>query len=269
MSVTVEPPTTLHVIENLSVSSINTFLRCPERWRRRYVEREYELPSGQMILGSSAGAAIGRHYQEVVDTGEGLSTPDVLDCFSDEWNDRTTREEIDWGRSQPETLRDSGGAAVTTYHRTVAPTVVPTTVERQFSLSFDGVDWGLTGFLDFEEADGSVADLKMKGRKFSDAEAKVDLQPTAYLLARRAEGNPAPAFHYHTMVRTKVPQAIVVPTIRTDSQLDHFVGRIFTVAREIAWRLEHDVWQGAVPGSWYCSERFCGHWDSCPMGGAQ
>ncbi len=263
---TLEVPIRLPV-ENLSVSAIRTYLDCPIRWRNRYVERLYEPPSGQMLLGSSVGAAEGHAYQVQVDDGERPVTETVQDLFSDEWEDRIGREDVDWRDLKPGDLKDQGIQAIQAYDLTVAPQVVPVSVERQFQIDIDGVDWGLTGFFDLEEADGGVSDLKVRGRKLSTTDADHDLQASAYLLARRAELNPAPEFRFHTMIRTKTPYAEVVPTMRTDVQLDGFLDRVLTVAAEINWRLEHDVWQGAAPGSWICSEKFCGFWSNCSFGG--
>jgi hypothetical protein len=256
-------------VDHLSVSSIRLFLQCPEKWRRRYVEREYELPSGSMILGSAVGAAEAQADHEQIETGNRLAIDGVVDAFADEWDDRASREEIAWGEQQPGTLKDAGVSVVTAYEKQVASTIRPVSVEREFRLQLPGVDWGFTGFFDLEEEDGAICDRKVKAKKLSRTEADADLQPTSYLLARRAEGNPASAFRYHTLIRTKTPQVEIVPTVRTDAQLDAFVDRLYRTAAEMHWRLEHDVWQGAVPGSWWCSDRFCGYWASCPMGGAR
>jgi hypothetical protein len=268
MAAELEIPRALPV-DHLSVSSVNAYLRCPLKWKRRYIDRDYEPPGGKMILGSSVGAAEAHAYQEQIDTGQRPPTEAVLDLFADEWEDRTQREEIAWESDKPGQLKDDGIAAVKLYDSTIAPHVTPTHVEREFNLQLEGVDWGFTGFFDVEQDDGAVADLKVRGRKLSPNDAHVDLQPTAYLLARRAEGNPAPAFRFHTMVRVKQPYAEVVPTVRSDRQLDAFVDRLYGIAAEMHWRLEHDIWQGAVPGSWWCSEKFCGYWASCPLGGAR
>lgn len=268
MSIELEIPRTLPV-DHLSVSSVRLFIQCPEKWRRRYVQREYESPSGQMILGSAVGAAEAQADHEQIETGSRLAVDDVLDAFADEWEDRTGREEIAWGESKPDALKDGGISVVKAYEREVGPSLRPVSVEREFNLTFPGVDWGFTGFFDLEEADGAVCDRKVKAKKLSVAEAEVDMQPTSYLLARRAEGRPAPVFRYHTLVRTKTPSVEIIPTVRTDRQLDAFVDRLYRTAAEMRWRLENDLWQGAVPGSWWCSARFCGYWDSCPMGGAR
>lgn len=266
MATELEVPRTLPVA-HLSVSSIKTYLDCSLAWYRKYVLREYEPPNGPMILGSSVGAAEGHAHQEQIDTGQRPGVDDVLDLFSDELDERIAREEIDWRDDTPGSLKDAGIGAVQAYESTVAPLVHPVSVEREFQLSFEGVEWNVTGYLDLEEEDGAVCDLKVKGRKLNPAEARTDIQPTTYLLARRAEGVPAPEFRYHTMVRTKTPYAEIIPTTRTDGQLDALADRLLLIASEIDWRLEHDVWQGAVPGSWRCSEKFCGYWPTCKFGG--
>lgn len=261
-------PTRLPV-EHLSASSIKTYLDCPLAWKRRYVDREYEPPNGVMILGGAVGAAEGHADHRQIDTGERPPVEDVLDLYADEWQHRIDSEAVEWRGEKPGELKDSGVAAVQVYEKTIAPTYTPTSVEREFELFFEGVDWTVTGYLDLEEADGAVSDRKVRARKLSPSEANVDVQPGLYLMARRAEGNPAPVFRFHTMVRTKSPYAEIVPTVRTDQQLDALTDRILLIAAEIDWRLEHDAWQGAVPGSWRCSERYCGYWLDCPLGGAR
>lgn len=266
MSITVDPPQTLPV-SHLSVSSLNLLARCPEKWHRQYLLREYSPPSGKMVLGSSVGAAYAQHYSTVIETGEGYTLEQVEDEFSSEWEDRTSNADIDWGADTPGGLKDSGIEVIGAYHKNVAPLVLPVSVEREFKVTWPGVDWSLTGFLDLEDQDGTVADLKVRGKKLMRNDADSDLQPASYLFARRAEGNPAPQFDYHTMVRTKRPYAEVITTRRTDAQLDAFVDRVFAAASEIAWRTEYEIWSAAPAGAWWCSHSMCGLWDSCRFGG--
>jgi hypothetical protein len=258
----VDPPATLPV-EYLSVSSLNLFERCPESWRRKYIEHQYEPPSGKMLLGGAAGAAEAQHYGLQIERGEGLVIEDVLDEFSAQLDDRASREEVDWQGEQPGALKDSGVGALRIYHAAIAPTVTPVSVEREFSLSWEGAPFTLTGYLDLEDSGGAVCDLKMSKQRWSEDKARAELQPTVYLAARRAEGNPAPEFQYHTMIRTAQPKAEVVPTIRTERQLDLLTTRIFSIAREIEWRWLNDCWRGTAPDlAWMC--RGCGFASSCP-----
>jgi hypothetical protein len=255
-AITIDPPQALPV-EHLSLSSIKLFQQCPIRWKRRYIDREYEQPSGKMILGSAAGAAEAQHYSQVIDTGEGFTVERVLDEFDAEWEDRICREDVAFGSDTPGLLKDSGAAALSVYHARFVPEVVPVSVERVFTLAWPGLNWDVTGFLDLEEADGTVSDLKMKGRRMSQTDANADLQPTMYMAARRAEGNPATGFRFHTMLRTSKPTAEVVSTQRTDRQLDRLTDRIFAVAAEMLWRAENDLWVGAAPGIFRATSDVC------------
>lgn len=256
----VEAPTALPV-DHLSLSSIQLFERCPEKWRRRYLEREYEPPNGKMILGSAISAAEVQSYGQKIEDGEGYTFEQVSDEFDSEWNERIEREEVDWGIDNPGELKDSGVAALEAYHRIIVPEVVPVTVEREFSLSWPGMEWSVLGYIDVEDADGQVRDMKVRGRRLTQKDADNDLQPTLYLAARRAEAAPSPSFVFDTMVRSSRPYAEPVTTLRTEAQLDFMANRIFQTAIEIEWRTLTGNWTGAAPGTWFCQT--CSYYD-CP-----
>lgn len=270
MSVTVEPPQSIPGVDHLSVSSIRTYLTCPEAWRRRYLEREYEPSSPALILGSAVGHAAGQNYSQKIDSKEDMPEADLLDLYAGEFDYKQDTEEIVWGDVKPGEVKDSGAKVLAVYHTLTAPQVQPISVEREFEMSWEGLDWTFTGALDFEEVDGDVSDIKTKSRSMNQLDADTDFQASMYLVARRAEGNPAKRFGFHQMVKVKNPEAkhvTPVYTSRTDTQLDFVEHRVFQVAAEMAWRIESDNWGYAVPGSWKCSERYCGYWSTCPAGG--
>jgi hypothetical protein len=263
-------------VKSLSVSSIMRFLRCPESWRRTYLEGEWEPVGPPLLLGKAVGAAESTSLALKVQTGSDLSLDDVQDAYSDEWDlaveTASDREGIEWSDKQPAVVKEVGREVLAAYHTTVAPSVKPVSVEREFRLQPPGADWVYKGYIDIEDADDVVIDMKVKGKALSASDARVDAQATSYLLARRQEaragfGKPARRFDFHVMKTLKTPVVDIVDTTRTDVQLDAFYQRILRTAQEIAWRAEMDVWQGAVPGSWWCGPKFCGFWDRCPMGG--
>lgn len=255
---TVDPPATLPV-DYLSLSSLKAFMKCPEAWRRRYIDKELEPPSGKMVLGGAAGASLAQHYGRIIESGEGLSTEDLLDEFSSEWDDRTGREEVEWGKDTAGELKDSAAGALAAYHTQIAPAIVPVSVEREFELSWPGVEWVLTGFIDLEDADNLVRDYKMTSKRMSQKDADADLQPDVYLAARRAELNPASGFRFDTMVRNKTPVAEEIATERSERRLDLLTDRIFGLAREIEYRCESGNWGGAAPNTWFCGScRYAG-----------
>lgn len=250
-TVRVDPPARLP-LDYLSLSSLKKFMQCPEKWRRHYLEHEAEPSTGKMVLGSSAHAALAQHFGFQLERGTGLSTDDVLDAFAGEWEDRIGREDVDYGSDTPGELKDSGAGALKVYHQQFAPQIVPVSVEREFELHWPGVQWCLTGYIDLEDEDNLVRDYKAMAKRMSQRDADADLQATVLLAARRAEGNPAAGFRFDTMVRNKQPIADVLETARTDAQLDLLTDRVFTLAREIAWRCETGTWSGAAPNTWFC-----------------
>jgi hypothetical protein len=256
-------------VEHLSASSISTYLRCPLRWKRKYIDGEYEAPSGALIMGSAVHAAEAASDWSQIEHGERLSTEETQESFSDEWEDRVEKEEVAWGWEKPGELKDMGAACVAVYDEQIAPKLKPVAVEREIRLQIPHVDWSILSYLDLEEEDGGIVDRKVRSSKMTKQMADTELAVAPYMLGRQAEGDPALEFRYHTMVKTKQPYAEIVKTTRTSAQLDAFIDRVYAIAAEINWRMETDVWSGAVPGSWWCSQKFCGFWASCPMGGAK
>lgn len=257
----IDPPESFP-IAHLSKSSLALYERCPAAWKARYIDKRSEPSSGAMTRGKAIGAALSQHFARQIETGQGMSREELLDEYSDDWSERTEREEVQWGEEAPGELKDRGARMLAVYHRDIAPTVEPVAVEREFELSWPDCPFALTGYIDLETAAGAVVDFKATSYKWAQAKADGEFEPTIYLAARRAEGDPAERFDYHLLVATKAPQALVVASRRSERQLDLMSYRVFSIARSIEWRWLNDCWQGAGPDSaWLC--RRCGHRDGC------
>jgi hypothetical protein len=265
-------------LAHLSVSSLRSYWQCPERWRRRYLEHQYEPSSGAMIAGRAFDAAETTNFGQKIEAGSDLPWEDVRDAYLEEFDqsveEATDGAGLEWHDAKPGAVKDSGGNALKLYHAKVAPQVLPLFVQRKFAIRFEEMPWTFEGYLDLEvrpsprrRKGAPVADLKLKGKRMSPDDARRDIQASTYLAARRAEGNPAKRFDFHVATTTKQPTVELIGTERSDEQLDAFLGRAFYAAGEIAWRLEYDAWAYAPPGSWLCSERWCGFWATCPAGG--
>ncbi len=254
-------------VNHLSKSSISLYLRCPEKFRRRYIERETEPIGVPMMLGGAIGAAESRNFQEKITSGVDLPLADVLDFYDGEWSERVNMEEVDWAGVKPGAAKDQGVALTTCYHTTAAPDVRPISVERKLSFKLADAEWDVVGYIDWETVDGAVVDLKVKGKSFTTQEIQTEMDPTLYLAARRAEGNPASRFDFHVLKKTKEPGVEINAAQRTDRQLDRFLQRVALISQEIAWRTETGNWSGAAPGSWWCSQKSCGFWSTCRYGG--
>lgn len=260
-------------VSALSVSSIRELRKCPERWRRRYVESEYSPPSGPMLAGSAAGAAANATDHHYIEGGEFLPTDATLDVFSDEWDERLEREgeDADWGDDKPGSVKDLTAKALGSYIGQLDDLPKPIAVEREARLVYEGIEF--VSYLDREQHDGSIADRKVSGKRSPAGAADADLQATAYLAVRRAEaeaglaGEPT-GFEFHRLIRQKTKQFTEIePTERSGDQLDAFLVGLYGAAEEIEFRLETDNWSFAPDGAWWCSQKSCGYWSQCRGGG--
>lgn len=258
-------------VKALSVSGMRTLRMCPTKWKRRYIDHEYEPTGGAQTIGKAVGAAEAQSDHTWIESGAPLELAQVEDAYSDEW-DHAASEDVDWGDDQPAALKDVGAKALRAYHEEIVPTMSrPVDAERESRINVehpDGSEVEFVAYLDVETEDGIVIDRKVAKQKWSQGKADGDKQVDAYLTTRRAEDNPAAGFAFHAMIKTKTPYAQEpILTERTDGQLDVFLAEILGAADEIAWRAETGNWAFAPDGSWWCSESFCGYWDSCPAGG--
>src|SRR5437868_11269 len=163
-----------------------------------------------MTLGSAFGAAEAASDFNWIQEGEPLSPSDVQDAFADEW-EIMAAEDVDWRTDKPADLKDAGARSIPAYHRDVititddGPVLVldseqpkqggrPVEAERQARFDVlhpDGSEIGFIAYLDVETDTGEVIDRKLTGKKWNRKQVNHDQQPTSYLTARRAEGNPA------------------------------------------------------------------------------
>lgn len=250
-------------VRSLSVSSISEWRRCPERWRRRYLEGELEPASPAMVAGSAVGETEAASYLDQAKFGEPWPTDQALDHFATVFDHRAANEPVEWGDERPGEVKDRAAAALRAYHTQVPHTLRPAAVERKVEMRIGDLPWPVVGYLDLETADGRVHDLKLQRRKMTQQDADGSLQASCYLAARRAEGNPAPSFLFHSIVQTKQPQVELVETRRTIDRLNRFVELCVITAAQIVQACELDMWAPADPGSWVCSERYCGFWQAC------
>jgi hypothetical protein len=148
----------------LSGSSLNTYLRCAHRWELEYVRAIKRPPSLKMALGVSAHEAAELDMAQKVQTGQDLPLEPVLDAFRDSFIE-TAREstEIPEKKETRTLMMASGLAAVTTWHRDVAPLVQPASVEAPIQFTINDVPYG--GTIDVIDTSYLIRDWKFVGKK--------------------------------------------------------------------------------------------------------
>lgn len=270
-----EAPRTLPVA-HLSHSSIATYLDCPERWRRRYLDRDYEPSNGNMLVGKVVGRAISAGYlAKLADENHAVDDELLRDTFDTEWTETVAEDRIAWDdeedATEPGRVKDSAAAALDEYAITVMRSCNPTVVEEGFEIRLPETDWATIGFLDFQDP-AMLYDTKVGKKKKTQIDLDNDAQGTMYVLAKQVQTGERKPFTWHAIKRPspggRSPAAVqVLTTSRTQVQVNSYLEKIALVAREIEWRTQSGNWQGAAPGSWKCSATQCGYWNTCNFGG--
>ena len=254
-------------IKHLSPSSVDTFFRCGEQWKRRYVDGDKRPPGIAAHIGSGVhGAAEHNHLQKIQTRRD-----EPLDVLQDKARDSFLsrfEEGVHIGPdddASPAKLRTDGIDAATKltklYRDQAAPNIWPYLVEEKVYLELDSLPIPVLGILDLATEDGSVLDLKTTGRKWSQAQADHNTAMSVYPTLYQALTGEYPArLGFEVFVNKKSPEHQQLSVFKTSEDFDLFVHRAQIALDMIAL----GIFPPAQPGAWNCSSRFCGYWDDCP-----
>ena len=224
-------------LHQLSQTSIDQLLRCPEQFRLERINQIRKPKAGVMVLGSAVEAGINYMLQARIDGRlHEVSIHDCLDKYHTVWAEEESYG-VDYSERPRGELIDIGARLVAYYlHKDgMAATFEPAAlqIKQQFTLA-DGLKWTVVGYLDILATDGRVIDLKAKNRIIEPYKADRNFQATLYLAFRAWQGTPAPRFEFHTLNTTaSQPAGGITPTTRTPRQLNAVGIRVAQAARTL------------------------------------
>lgn len=269
-------------IERLSPSSIEGFYKCPEQWRQERIVKAPRFSTAEQLFGSAFHRAAECNFRQKIVSHEDIPVKEMRDVTGDSFNavveEVKGEEEIRWYDSAPGDVQADvilamvGEGEDLGYHQVLAPAVQPVAVERWLEVSTVlGVP--LVGKLDVE-TESVIRDLKTGKKRKTQADLDSNIQATAYLYMRDAEGNHADEFGWHVAVRTKTPSQQELSTTRTAGEFAAFERLLLVTAQTIQHFMEtygaEGPWPGTSPMAWWCSSVQCSFWASCAWrGGAK
>ena len=257
------------MIHHLSPSALNLLQMCGEAYRRKYIEGQ------RTTKGTAAAVGIATHKSAEVDLTakkvEGALLPDeaipdlASDSFDEAWAAdalEVTKEEKQDKEGTRAKSKDQTLALAGLHHDSLAPELVPEHIEHRMEAKLDGLPFSLMGYADVIEVDGTIRDLKTRGRTPKATDASEDLGLQWYsLLLHLNEGLLPPSLMLDVLVKTKTPKRV---TVNATPSGDHapLLERIERAANVI----EAGAFLPAQPGHWKCSEKFCEFYDDCVFG---
>lgn len=154
-------------VKHFSANSTSTYLRCPAKWKYRYIDHLPETPSKALERGTMVHKALERYW-----TGSYGKPEQGVHRYVSAYR------RMDWA---------------------VLPEQVQA-VELELRAELPGVDVPLLGFIDCYTVDGLVVDLKTASKPWCNGRAAQELQPSLYVFLARANGLHVRGFEFHVLV---------------------------------------------------------------------
>jgi len=256
------------MIESIHQSMIGTALKCGERFRRRYIERE-KIPAGvEAARGQGVHTASKINLRQKVVTGFDLPVSDLKDAARDGYvrslsdgvylpPDDLPHKRVILNQGLNEAIRLTG-----LYADQVAPAIHPVRVEEPFTLDV-GLPVPLGGTMDFEERE-SIGDLKTAGKPWNAGREKIEIQAKLYAYVFEKKTGIRPEFRYHILISKK--QTVSLQPLSIIPSIADYLAMLLTVSR--FWQMvQSGIFLPAEPGAWWCSSRWCVYHSTCPFVG--
>lgn len=251
-------------------SSILTYVKCGERYRRRYIENEIRPPGVRLHRGSGVHAGAKSNFRQKVESHEDMKAQDIVDISVAAFDDRVKAEGVtlspdEKSRGQGIIVgeeRDRVDRLSRLQAEDFAPIIQPVSVEQTIEADFPSKGFKLHGTLDLKDTRQVVVDIKSSVRKRSKGDQHKDFQLTMYsaLDFTLHKKMPAGAELVVLVDKKSGAEVQVLPTTRTAQDFEAWFRYIETVHNGI----RKGVFPPADKSNWWCSPKWCGYWFDCP-----
>lgn len=254
------------MIEYLSQSMLNMWARCPEQFRRRYIDNDIIPPkiAARIGTGLHKGAQVNHVCKRITHKDEPLSV--VQDAARDGYIAAIqegvffTTEEVSTAKKQLAEGVDVTTSLARVYHESLAPLVNPELVEEKLILEIDELPIPFAGTIDVYTSDKWWLDMKSAEKKWPLSKADNDIQATLYNeLIRERTGTYPKKLSFEVFTKSKLEHQ-TVETTRTPQDFETLILR----AKAMLDSIKAGVFMPADPSSFLCSRNYCGYWNSCP-----
>lgn len=244
------------LIDVLSGSSLNTFLRCARQWEYAYVYKYRRPPALRMVAGTAGHKAAEVHMLGKIETHADGPLDVALDAFSDSF-DEEVKEAADADKDKAE-AKDKAVKSVKFWHKEIAPTIEPAMVEQPISFIINGIPW--TGTIDLVDAENRVRDWKFTGKTPNSADAYV-LNMVGYAIGyRQMTGEVEGQVVLDHIVGLKTPKYV---PIRSDGPVkDESIIAFADIVETANRSIQAGIFPANGLKSGACS--WCGYRDICP-----
>ena len=241
---------------HISQSQVNKYLKCGLQYKYHYVDKVKKPSNGYMLRGSAIDNSANVHFQNKIEGGKGVSSSQFVD-YAVNYHDENS-EDVEFDISKDKS-RDAVSELSAVYYEGFG-TMEPSSVQLKLEQKYDD-DLDFIGYADMWFPDKSlVLDNKVWMRdKRANPDLTKDIQMVKYaeILGAKQVG-----LSVVTYVN-RVPKVKLIIQDITQKHIEVVKRRIHKavegIRKEVYTPPDHSVW--------WCSEKWCQHWNECDFGG--
>lgn len=254
------------MLESITQSMLNSFLRCPTQWEFRYVKGIILPPGIAARTGSSVHEAARINHKQKITTRTDLPVSDLQDASRDYFIKLVKdggvfipKEDVS---SKTRLLNDGLNSSISLtklYSESLAPKVQPIMAEDRLEVDV-GLTWPLSGGIDAYTEDKWLVDMKTSGKSKTQNDADTSLQLSFYAgLLAHTTGEWPSKVSLEVLIKTKEPKHQSLESHRGQANWENLLMRLQLMEKQILAGL----FPPCSPDSWSCNEKWCGFYNSC------
>lgn len=171
--------------EHVSASALAKGAQCPEQYRSRYLQKKYDKPTSDRLVGLVDHAVFGEAMKFKIAMDDDLTADQLVALYESAWGAEKVRAEkygdkIEW-RDDPEKLYETGKKMVLAYHSEVT-IPDPVAVEERFEFRLKQIPVPIMGYIDTRRTD-RILERKTAKQKVSKPKPGWRFQGRIYQLA--------------------------------------------------------------------------------------
>lgn len=251
-----------------SPSQLELAGKCPEAYRRRYIEGEKIPPGIAMLKGTGVDGGAHVNFLQKIETHSDLPTDEIVDAavakFDAELKGGYQLDEHEQSVGATKVIgqaRDDVADMAECHARLQAPDYQPLGVQEQFRIELPGPR-DVYGVIDLRDNKKRVTDFKTAKKSKSQNDADDSLQLTVYAAAHQAiTGEPPSLVRLDTIVQTsKETKRQVLDSKRGPEDYNALANRLNALSGMIV----AGNFPPTTPGAWWCDPKWCGYHATCP-----
>jgi hypothetical protein len=259
---------TREILRHLSPSSYDQFIRCPAQWELVRIEGIKIPPAIAMLVGSGTHGAAEVNFKQKITSGVDLPVADFKDAAATRFRQEAEKSGVSVPRDELPALkrllsdgRDRAIRFAECMAKEVAPTIQPIAVERMITIQDPSLPIPWVGVIDVA-TDTTLVDWKTAGKKWPAGRENRETQMTVYNQMYQFEYGLSPELGFGVFSDNTKSGALYDyrMTERTSDDWKALCRGAETMIRMI----QADLFPPCPPGSWNCSQTYCGLWVVCP-----